>query len=212
MNSRTREARRTFHAVVVFCAAFVATALALTGCAAGSAWGDDVNRALNGVEATMTTYDQDGARIDQVTGTSFRVSRDEKFDSSASDGSSNKDSQVLLISVGSSHISHVGSSLILAEKGLTEVTSATNTVDVTNSDAGRPWLNDLIEKNRNLWQGKAKTLLIRSQSGAPIAVFVGAQVEAFATDVPKSTAFRVDGKYLFVYRCDYTIYDSDLLG
>lgn len=202
-----RRPRRLFTTLT---AAFVAAA-ALTSCAAASQWGGDVSRALNGVSATMTTYDQDGVLIDRVTGTSFRISRDDRFDSTDSDGNSNRDSQVLLISIGDSHISHVGSSLILAQEGLEPVPGATS-VDITNTDSGHPWLNDLIEANRNLWAGKAKTLLIRSQSGDPIAVFVGSEVEAFSTDVPKSTAFRVDGRYLFVYRCDYTIYDTDLLG
>ena len=54
--------------------------------------------------------------------------------------------------------------------------------------------------------------MIRSQDGTPIAVFAGDNVEVFATDVPKSTWFRVDGKLLLVYRCDYTTYDTALLG
>ena len=120
---------------------------------------------------------------------------------------------VLLISIGKSHISHVGSCLIIAEDGLTDLTGTMGDyVSVQNTEPGHPWLNDIIEKHRNLWAGKAKTIMIRSQAGNPVAIFNGTQVEGFATDVPKSTAFRVDGHYLFVYRCDYTTYDSDLLS
>ncbi|MCM3273784.1 DUF5052 family protein [Paenibacillus elgii] len=54
-------------------------------------------------------------------------------------------------------------------------------------------------------------ILIRSQSGQPLATFVGNKVSYFATDIDKSTAFLIDGKYLFIYRCDYTIYDLSLL-
>jgi outer membrane lipoprotein-sorting protein len=195
----------------------IVVAILLSSCAAGAMFGEEINRAFNGVPATMTTYNQTGQKIDQVKGSSFRVTRDTRFDTttSNSDGtSSNKnDSQVLMISVGNSHISHVGSSMILAQDGLTEVTADTAaTVELQNNQPGIPILNDIIEKHRNLWQGKSKTLMIRSQNGTPIAVYAGNQVEAFANDVPKSTAFRIDGKYLLVYRSDYTVYDNDLIG
>lgn len=194
----------------------VVLALLLSSCAAGAMFGEEISRAFNGVPATMTTYTQTGQKIDQVKGSSFRVTRNTEFDTttSNSDGtsSSKNDSQVLMISIGDSHISHVGSSLILAQDGLTEVTSDANVaVELQNDQPGMPILNDVIEKHRNLWQGKAKTLMIRSQDGTPIAVYAGNQVEAFANNVPKSTAFRVDGKYLLVYRSDYTVYDNDLL-
>ncbi len=185
----------------------------LSSCAAFSNWGDQINRALKGVSATMTTYDQNGQKIDEVRGKSFRISRDDRFDGTDSDGSSKKDSQVLLISVGKSHISHVGSSLILAQDGLINVSDQLPpTVNLTNTDSGTPFLNDIHEKFRNLWKGKAKTIMIRSQNGSPIAIYAGNEVEIYKTDVPKSTAFRIDGKYLFVYRSDYTVYDNDLLS
>lgn len=161
----------------------------------------------------MTTYTSDGHQIDKVQGSSFEVERDTRFDTTDSEGNSNQDSSVLLISLGASHISHVGSSMILAQDGLTDLTpSITNKVSITNTAPGTPWLNNLLEYNRNLWQGKGKTILVRSQFGYPIAVYAGNEVEILPTDVPKSTWFRVDGKYLFVYRSDYTVYDNDLLG
>lgn len=183
----------------------------LSGCAALSNWGESFARAWKGVSATLTTYDEDSQVMDRVHGTSFAITRDTRFDTSNSEGS-NQDSQVLLISVGSSHISHVGSSLVLAQDGLTDVMDEGNArVSLNNSDPGTPWLNNLIESHRNLWQGKGKTILIRSQNGTPLAVYAGSEVEIFKTEVPKSTQFRVDGKYLFVYRADYTVYDTELL-
>jgi hypothetical protein len=201
----------------VIASAAVASLLALSGCAGLGAFGDEFNAAWKGVPATMTTYTQQGAVVDQVRGQSFRVSRDERFDttSSSSDGSSssNKDSQVLLISLGNDHISHVGSTMVLAEDGLTDISAQMrdSKISFTNTEPGVPWLNDLIEKHRNLWQGKGKTIMIRSQDGTPVAIFAGNAVEVFATDVPKSTWFRVDGKRLLVYRADYTTYDNALL-
>lgn len=193
--------------------AAVTLAFTLSACDSFSAWGDEINRAWNGVSAEMTTYTQAGQRIDQVHGKSFRVSRDDRFDGSNSDGSSKEDSQVLLISIGDKHISHVGSTMIMKQDGLQNIMTASNShVEITNKQAGTPWLNDLKEKHRNLWHAKAKTVLIRSQDGTPVAVYAGNSVSIYKTDVPKSTWFRIDGKYLLVYRADYTVYDSDLLG
>lgn len=191
--------------------AAVLAVIVLSSCAGVSMWGEELNRAFNGVEATMTTYDQDGRVVDLVNGQSFRISRDTRFDTTDSDGTSNSDSQVLLISLGDNHISHVGSTLILAEEGVEPLVGGTSQISFGNYEPGTPILNDIIEMHRNLWEGKAKTLLIRSQDGDPIAVYAGDAVEIFATGVPKSTAFRVDGRLLFVYRADYTIYDTELL-
>lgn len=202
---------RRLRGVTAVIAAVVAMML-LASCAGLSAFGEEINRAFKGVPATMTTYNEDGELIDAVQGESFRVSRDTRFDTNNSDGTSKNDSSVLMISLGSSHISHVGSTLILAQDGLTTVAGADSTVEFTNTEPGVPWLNNLIEYHRNLWQGKGKTILIRSQNGTPIGVYAGDEVEVFATDVPKSTWFRIDGMYLFVYRADYTLYDNDLLS
>lgn len=202
-----KTSRGLVRAAIVF---LLATMLA--GCPAGiGAFGDSLTRAFNGVPATLTTYTQGGVLVDEVHGSSFRVSRDDRFDTSNSDGTSKQDSSVLMISLGNSHISHVGSTLILAQDGLKPV-QAPGTLRFDNVDPGTPWLNDLKERFRNVWAGKAKTIVIRSQDGTPISVFTGNQVEIKSTDVPKSTWFRVDGKYLFVYRADYTVVDSDLIG
>lgn len=193
--------------------AMLVVMVTLSSCSGLSAIGEEITRAFKGVPATMQTFNEDGIMLDEVHGSSFRVSRDERFDTSNSDGTSKNDSSVLLISLGDSHLSHVGSTMIMAQDGLIEVTeSMPETLRLTNYDPGAPWLNDLVEKHGNLWKGKSKTLMIRSQNGSPIAVYAGENVEMFPTDIPKSTWFRVDGHYLLVYRADYTLYDNDLLS
>lgn len=195
-------------------AIFAAFAVLLSSCAAGAMSFEDFAREWRGIPATITTYDQNGDLIDRVHGESFQVSLDERFYTTSvnSDGSVTKTpGDVMLISVGSSHISHVGSTMIWAEDGVTAVAGADTKVDIKNTAQGVPWLNNLLEYNRNLWKGKAKTLLVRSQDGKPIAVYAANEVEVVGTAVPKSTMFRLDGKRLFVYRADYTMYDTELL-
>lgn len=194
--------------------AAVVTVSLVSGCAATSAFGEEISRAFKGVPATMTTYDQAGQKIDEVHGSSFRVARDTRFDTTDTntDGTvSTVPGEVLLISIGDKHISHVGSSMILAQDGVEPIANASQLVKGENTQAGTPVLNDFRERFRNLWKGRAKTILIRSQDGKPIGVYAGNEVEILPTDVPKSTWFRVDGKYLWAYRVDYTVYDTDLL-
>lgn len=186
--------------------------LALQGCAGLSQQLGDLSAALKGRSGIMRTFDENSQVIDEVKGESFRFVRDTRFDTHSSEGS-NKDSGVVEISLGDSHIYHVGSTMIFAENGLVEVTSQLPaSMRITNAKPGVPWLNDIRERFQNLWKGKAKTIMIRSQNGTPLAVYAGDAVEIFASDMPKTTVFRVDGQYLLVYRADYTVYDSDLLG
>ena len=53
--------------------------------------------------------------------------------------------------------------------------------------------------------------VLQSQAGKPLAVFAGDSVSSFATDIPKSTAFLVDGKYLLIYRADYDIIPTGMI-
>lgn len=191
---------------------FIACALVASSCAAFEAAIDDVNRSLRGVEATMTTYTQLGDPIDSVTAVSMQITRESEFDTTNSDGFSNSDSDVIRISVGDDIIRHVGSTMIVAETGIQQIADAPTRIELESNESGQPWLNNLYENFQNDWDGSAKTIMIRSQDGTPIAVYAGNSVEVFKTDVPKSTRFQVDGMFLFVYRADYTVYDTALLG
>jgi hypothetical protein len=186
--------------------------LSLSSCAWVSSMFDDVKRAFVGEPATLTTYDQSGQKIDEIHGDSFDFAIDDTFTTTDAEGNVVKESSVIKIAVGGKTIQHVGSTLIVAEDGLVKVSDAPSRVFLDNNDPGRPWLNFLYQDMRNLWAGKARTIMIRSQDGMPIAVFAGDKVEAFAPDIPQATRFEVDGKTLLVYRADYTVYDTALLG
>ena len=205
--------RKRFRRVTAAVVALIATMLSLTSCAGLAMFGDSVNRAFNGMPATVEFYAKDGHVMASAHGTSIRVTRDERFDTNDSEGVSKNDSSVLLISIGNSHIQHVGSTVVLAQDGLLNIADGIpeKEFNIENTQRGTPWANTLREKFRNLWQGKAKTIIIRSQDDVPIAIYAGNEVEVAATDVPKSTLYRIDGKYLFVYRASITTPDSDLM-
>lgn len=200
---------------VVF-AALVALVV-LSSCALLDQGISDLNALFKGRPGVMQTFDQYGVIIDSINAQSFQVEQDTQFNSTSTTSKgetvSNKDSEVLSITLGGKNIRHVGSTLIFAQTGLNEVFRAGGgTVAFRNADPSIPFLNRFIENNRNLWKGGAKTLFIRSQNGSPIAIYSGSEVEIYASSVPKSTVFRVDKLYLFVYRADYTVYDTSLIG
>jgi hypothetical protein len=190
-------------------AAIVASIAGLAGCGAAV---DQFDQAFNGIKATMTTYNQTGQSVDEIKGASFRVSRDTEFDTKNDEGKSNNDSKVLLISLGDHHIGHVGSTLILAEDGLNDITAQIPPeFRFANSKPGTPWLNDLWYNLGRYWKGTAQTIMVRSQDGTPIKVYAGNDIQVLSTEVPSSTWFRIDGKTLFVYRADITRVDNALL-
>lgn len=161
---------------------------------------------------TVRTYDENSQLIDEMSGKSLSISRNEEFDSINSDGSSNSDSSVLKITLGKYEIDHVGSSLIAAEEGLDDVFAKYQaTVTTENENKSIPVLNRMVSKFKNDFTGKKKIILIRSQNGTPLATYVGDKVSLYASDAPKTSELLIDGKRLIIYHCDYTIYDSDLV-
>ena len=166
-----------------------------------------------GRELTIQTYDENSQMIDRVQGKSVSIEADEEFSLKDANGETVEKSSVLNITVGGKQMLHVGSSLIAYEDGLLNIFEEyVQQVDLNSFDRSVPFINRMVNDLQNLTTGKEKIILIRSQSGQPLATFAGDDVSYFATDMDKSTGIMIDGKYLFIYRCDYTIYDLALLN
>jgi len=166
-----------------------------------------------GRELTIQTYDENSQMIDRVQGKSVSIEADEEFSLKDANGETVEKSSVLNITVGGKQMLHVGSSLIAYEDGLLNIFEEyVQQVDLNSFDRSVPFINRMVNDLQNLTTGKEKIILIRSQSGQPLATFAGDDVSYFATDMDKSTGIMIDGKYLFIYRCDYTIYDLALLS
>lgn len=166
-----------------------------------------------GRELTVQTYDENSQMIDRVQGKSVSIEADEEFSLKDANGDTVEKSSVLNITVGGKQMLHVGSSLIAYEDGLQNIFEEyVQQVDLNSFDRSVPFINRMVNDLQNLTTGKEKVVLIRSQSGQPLATFAGNDVSYFATDIDKSTGIMIDGKYLFIYRCDYTIYDLALLN
>lgn len=193
--------------------AVLATSLVtLSACQSISNWWKNTKEEWIGLEMTVRTYDENSQLIDEMSGKSLSISRNEEFDSVDAEGYSNADSSVLKVTLGNYEIDHVGSSLIAAEEGLEDLFAKyQTTVDMVNYDPSIPIVNRMVSSLKNDFTGKAKVVLIRSQNGTPLATYAGDKVSLYASDAPKTSELLIDGKRLIIYRCDYTIYDRELL-
>lgn len=196
---------------------FVSVVLAATIVLSGCNWLEmkfgNIKEQFVGRELTIQTYDENSQLIDRVQGKSVSIEADEDFSLKDVDGNTVEKSSVLNITVGGKQILHVGSSLIAYEDGLEDLFDLySQQVDLSNFDRSVPFINRMVNDLANYTTGKDKVVLIRSQSGQPLATFAGDDVSYYATEMDKSTGLLIDGHYLFIYRCDYTIYDLSLLA
>lgn len=184
----------------------------LTACADLENVFKDFEENWSGITMEVQTYDENSQLIDRMVGKDMAITRNREFDSYDSEGYSNGDSQVLSISIGDNVVDHVGSSLIAKEQGLYDVfEDYRKTVEFTNRESSIPVINYMVNNFKEQFVGKSRVLLIRSQNGTPLATYAGNEISMHKSDVPKTTEFLIDGKKLVVYRCDYTIYDTELL-
>jgi len=196
-----------------FFAVMMAAMLVLSGCNWLEYKIGSLKEQFVGRELTVQTYDENSQMIDRVQGKSVSIEADEDFSLKDANGDTVEKSSVLNITVGGKQMLHVGSSLIAYEDGLQNIFEEyVQQVDLNSFDRSVPFINRMVNDLQNLTTGKDKVVLIRSQSGQPLATFAGNDVSYFATDIDKSTGIMIDGKYLFIYRCDYTIYDLALLN
>lgn len=193
-------------------AVLVASLFTLSACQSISNWWKNTKEEWIGLEMTVRTFDENSQLIDEMSGKSLSISRNEEFDSVDAEGFSNADSSVLKVTLGNYEIDHVGSSLVAAEEGLEDLFAKyQSTVDIANYDRSIPLVNRMVSSLKNDFTGKAKVVLIRSQNGTSLATYVGDKVSLYASDAPKTSELLIDGKRLIIYRCDYTIYDRELL-
>ncbi|CQR26070.1 PilT family ATPase [Streptococcus varani] len=184
----------------------------MTGCQSIQNWWKNTKEEWIGLDMTVRTFDESSQLIDQMSGKSLSIERNQEFDSYDADGNSKADSGVLKVTIGNYEMDHVGSSLIASEKGLEDLFAKyQKTVDIEEESRDLPMVNRMVSKLKNDFTGKAKVVLIRSQNGTPLATYAGDKVSLYSSDAPKTSELLIDGKRLIIYRCDYTIYDRQLL-
>lgn len=169
----------------------------------------DLKSKLVGIPFTVSTYDYDGQKIDQIKGKSVHIETYKPMSKKNSSG--DEQSKVIDVEFGGQQMIHVGSSLI-ANEGLRNYEDTfSKKVTITDKQRSIPVLSIMYNNFRNDWLSKGKVIMIRSQAGKPIAVYAGNKVRVSATDMPSTTQINVDGHRLFIYRCDYSIYDMETI-
>lgn len=188
-------------------------AMTLGGCALLDDFGSDIRQQWQGLPLTLQTYDYNAQKIDEIKGKSLAISRDTQFDEKDEDGETTNESKVMKITVGKHLMRHVGSSLISYQDGLTNVMDEyPKKIKAIDDTRSVPFINRFVHAAKDNFSGSKYVILIRSQTGKPIATFAGDHVRVSNTDVPSSTNLLIDGKRLFVYRCDYSIYEKNMLN
>lgn len=188
------------------------TCIFLAGCQAVDNYLKNLEEDFEGLTMVVRTFDEDSQVIDRIEGKSMSFSRNSDFDKHDNEGKTTKLGSVLKITIGKHEIDHVGSSLVAEEKGLHDIfADYRKTVDLKNDNSDIPIINRIVSAYKNDFTGKSKVILIRSQKGTPLATYSGEKVSINDSSVPNTTELLIDGKRLLIYRCDYTIYDLELL-
>lgn len=182
-------------------------------------------------EAMM--YDNQGNNFLNFYGKEFDISPNKVkrwgYNSDGSWESWYEESSVVTIEVDGKNIQSCGSTVIFKDSRL-EMLEIPSELNTTNSEVSEDnasengisvnnnglktyfglttWWYDMKEKGQH---GK-KVVLIQSQNGYNIGAFAGNDVTwKVAKKLPKTTQIMIDGKSLYIHRCNFTIIDSDLL-
>lgn len=183
--------------------------LTLSGCSNFQNWELSLRSKIGALPLTVSTYDSNGQKIDQIKAKSVNIHTDKKM--SQKDNSGKENSSVIDVDYGNQRMTHVGSTLI-AYEGLKNYEDVFNKhVKINDQNHSIPLLNTMYQNFKNDWNGESKIVMIRSQLGMPIAVFAGKNVSIHKSDMKNSTQFVIDGHRLFAYRADYTVYPVDSL-
>lgn len=164
---------------------------------------------LIGLEFDIYTYDDYGNMTLTVHGKNVDVEVKEEEGSAEADYTS----EVLDITIDGNQMLQIGNTMIFAEAGLDQVTDFEMQGEIDASDGMINYIpfDRALNKFKNDI-GKAKTILISSQQGIPIAVYQGESVYVeIPNDLPKMTRLNIDGKSLYIHRANYVILDSEMI-
>ena len=192
----------------------VLSVLLLSGCAIIRETTQQIKGELIGQKFTVSSYDNNGNLISQLTGDSITMETYSEQSYLDSLEEIEIESSVIQITIDRHEVLSVGNTIIFAEKGLSQITDF-GVSDALKNDSS-DGLNIMAwDKIANKWKnnmGKSRMIVIASQLGVPIAIYEGNNVRVtIPNDLPKTTRITIDGKSLYVHRANYQIIDINLL-
>ena len=192
----------------------VLSLILLSGCAFIRETTQQIKGELIGQKFTVSSYDNNGNLISQLTGDSITMETYSEQSYLDSLEEIEIESSVIQITIDRHEVLSVGNTIIFAEKGLSQITDF-GVSDALKNDSS-DGLNIMAwDKIANKWKnnmGKSRMIVIASQLGVPIAIYEGNNVRVtIPNDLPKTTRITIDGKSLYVHRANYQIIDINLL-
>lgn len=197
----------------------VLIALTTTGCAL-----DDDAETMSGINITFDAmfYDNSGNNYVTFTGNEFNITphkiKQYGYDSSGNYISYYETSSIVSVDIDGHNVDSCGSTIIFKESSidiipieddidLTDLNNETDTSSVaTNGLKSAQWYFDMPQ----LTDCK-KLVLIQSQDGYNIGAVTGNSITwEVAEKLPKTTLITVDGKSLYIHRCNFSIIDTVL--
>lgn len=181
---------------------------------------DDIMRVLGSTPGTFYNYGADGQVVFEAKCRSLLFTRDTEYDRHNSAGEKIEDSSVVKVSCGDNLFSTVGFTSVYITDGAKDNLMANSqqfaNLRIKNNDRGVPLINFLWRDFKNVFVGTARVAQICDQNNNPILAFASEAVTGYATDVDKSTMFKLDDKnndgYVWISRGSYTVLDTALLG
>ena len=178
----------------------------------------DLRGDLVGNSFVITTYDNYGQQTMKTSGKRINLKGNKVKTSGYTETGvafeSYELSSVITITIDGREMETCGDTCIFAEKGLEPDFDFTSP-EFIESHGGSPLaitsLSYTLNQYRNYF-GKARVVVIKSQTGQPIAAYSGNNVYwEVKTDLPKTTRLMIDNKALYIHRANFQIIDTKLL-
>lgn len=181
---------------------------------------DDIMRILGSSPGTFYNYGADGQVVFEAHCRSMHFERNTEYDVKNVDGRVIEPSSVVRVSCGDNLIDTVGFTSVYMTDGARDNLAANSQqfyeLKVKNNDRGIPLINYMWRDVKDLFTGTARVAQICDQNNNPIMAFASDHVTGYATEVAKSTMFKLDDEnndgYVWISRGSYTVLDTALLG
>lgn len=199
-------------------------AMVLTSASACEKAVDDIFRVLGNTPGTFYNYGADGQVVFQAECRSMHFERDTTYDvySHNGDGTSKliEPSSVVRVSCGNNLFSTVGFTSVYITNGAKPMLAANSQqfydLRIKNNNRGVPLINYMWRDVKSKFVGTAQVAQLCDQNNNPILAFASKRVSGYATDIAKSTMFKLDNDntdgYVWISRGSYTVLDTALLN
>lgn len=183
-----------------FVGILIISMIVIMGCASLKSEFKDLSAEWVGLERTFRVYDDEGRETMVVTGNNTDMQPSEV-------------SNVLMIEVDGSRWQHVGSTLIAYETGLENTIEDYNeAINLSGDGHGITSIDKALNSFFSTTKGLERVVIVKTQTGIPIAVFEGDHVLIEESSLAQTTKILIDDMRLHVYRADLEIIEKSLFN